>query len=287
MKDHRHDYPVKIMARVLQISRSGFYAWLRRQPSGRATRLAQLTHAITERFIESRRNYGSRKIAAELDAQGSVRACRNTVARLMRKAGLRSRTQRRRFVTTTDSDHDDPIAANHLDRQFTADRPNEKWVADITYIPTRTGWVYLAAVMDLYSRRIVGWHLSRRIDAALVQEALKNALALRHPEQALLHHSDRGCQYTSEEYRKLLKQHDIQCSMSRRGNCWDNAVMERFFCSLKTECVNHEDYRSLDDVRQDVFKYIEIFYNRLRRHEALGYISPDEFEAVQAKPKVA
>jgi transposase InsO family protein len=265
------------MAKVLEVSPSGFYGWLRRAPSAHARRQDDLAEAITSSFEKSDRNYGSRKIAQEL-ASHAVRACRNTIARLMRRLGLRSQAQRRKFVVTTNSDHDQPLASNLLDRDFKASAPNQKWVADITYVRTKRGWAYLAAVMDLFSRRIVGWAVSESIDTALIETALQNALASRSPKNGLLHHSDRGCQYASGDYRQLLQRHGIECSMSRRGNCWDNAPMERFFGSLKGECMNRRQLRSLEHLRAEAFKYIEIFYNRCRRHQSLGYVSPVQFE---------
>jgi len=287
MKIHRHTYPVTLMAKVLEVSTSGFYGWLRRAPSPRDRRERELLQAITKSFEESDRNYGSRKIARDL-VDRTVRACRNTIARLMRRLGLCSQAQRRRkYLVTTDSGHDLPIAGNHLDREFAADAPNQKWVADITYLRTRQGWIYLAAVMDLFSRRIVGWAVSECIDTALIERALKDALARRSPKDGLLHHSDRGCQYASGDYRELLRQHGIECSMSRRGNCWDNAPMERFFGSLKGECMNHRQLLCLEHARSEAFKYIEIFYNRRRRHQSLGYVSPVEFEAAHRGMMVA
>ena len=277
MKAHQREYPVTLMAKVLEVSTSGFYGWLRRAPSERARRREDLAEVIVDSFRQSDCNYGSRKIARDL-LDRTVRACRNTIARLMRELGLHSRAQKRKFVVTTDSSHDQPVASNHLDRDFTASRPNEKWVADITYLRTKEGWVYLAAVMDLFSRRIVGWDVSERIDTALIENALNNALASRSPENGLLHHSDRGCQYASSDYRDLLERHGIECSMSRRGNCWDNAPMERFFGSVKGECMNHKRLADLGHVRREAFRYIEIFYNRRRRHQALGYVSPVDYE---------
>ena len=286
MKGHRHQYPVTLMAAVLDVSTSGFYGWLRRTPSDRDRRREELANAVRESFHRSHDNYGSRKIARDL-AEQAVSVCRNTVARLMRALGLRSRAQRRKFVVTTDSSHDSPVASNQLDREFEASRPNEKWVADITYIPTTSGWVYLAAVMDLFSRRIVGWAMSDRIDTALVEAALNNALASRRPSEHLLHHSDRGCQYASSDYRVLLEQHEIECSMSRRGNCWDNSPMERFFGAVKGEWINHQRLTSLEAAHRSVFHFIEIFYNRRRLHQALGYVSPVAYEAAQLEHLVA
>jgi transposase InsO family protein len=286
MKSHRDEYPVTVMAAVLEVSTSGFYAWLQRAPSNRERCRQELAAAVVESFEHSHRNYGSRKIARDL-AGGVISACRNTIAKLMQHLGLRSRAQRRRFVTTTDSSHELPLAENQLNRAFVASRPNEKWVADITYLPTRGGWVYLAAVMDLFSRRIVGWAVSDRIDTALVESALENALASRCPSDGLLHHSDRGCQYASDRYRQLLERHGIECSMSRRGNCWDNAPMERFFGALKGEWINHEQLQTMEAAHSAVFRYIEIFYNRKRLHQSLGYVSPVDYEAAHRRTEAA
>jgi transposase InsO family protein len=197
----------------------------------------------------------------------------------MRRLGLRSRAQKRRFVRTTDSSHHEPVAPNQLARCFEASAPNEKWVADITYIPTARGWVYLAAVMDLFSRRIIGWALSEHLDTTLVESALDNALESRCPSTGLVHHSDRGSQYASDRYRMLLRRHGIECSMSRRGDCWDNAPMESFFGALKSEWIRYERLENLEDAHRSVFHYIDVFYNRRRLHQSLDYRSPVEYEA--------
>jgi len=272
----RGRYPIRTMARVLGVSASGYYGWLDREPSPRRQRRERLAAAVRAAFERSHRNYGSRKITRELAAR-DVKACRNTVASVMREAGLRSRTQKR-YTVTTDSNHPEPPAPNTLGRDFEADGPNRKWVADITYIPTDGGFVYLAAVMDLYSRRIVGWSLSDSLESTLVVDALEHAVRARCPGR-VLHHSDRGVQYASRCYRAFQQRHGIECSMSRRGDCWDNAPMERFMCSLKTEWVHHERYATIGEARSSVFRYIEMFYNRERRHQSLGYVSPAAFEA--------
>ena len=199
----------------------------------------------------------------------------------MRKAGLRSR-RRRRFRATTHSRHTWPVAADQLRRDFKASAPNRKWTADITYIPTREGWLYLAVVLDLYSRRIVGWSMASNLSRSLVVDALRMALKRRQPPGRLLHHSDQGGQYASGDYQQLLARHGIQCSMSRRGNCWDNAVVESFFATLKTELIHQTTYDNRDQARRDIFEYIETEYNRQRRHSTLGYLSPDEFERQHA-----
>ncbi len=278
MRAHRSRWPVVLMAHVLEVSTSGYFEWLGRSPSARQRRRQQLAGQVREVFEQSLEIYGSRKVAQEL-ARRRVTVCRNTVAGIMRDSNLRSRAQkRRRFVVTTDSNHAWRVPENHLDRRFHAARPDEKWVADITFVPTRRGFAYLAAVMDLYSRRVVGWAVSDSIDTDLVFQALHQAIETRRPGEGLLHHSDRGCQYASDRYRAMLERHGIECSMSRRGDCWDNAPMERFMNSLKNEWANHHDYGCVEQVRLSVFRYIEIFYNRERLHQALGYLSPAEFE---------
>jgi transposase InsO family protein len=277
MAECREHYPVAAMAAVYGVSTSGFYEWLGREPSARERRHDELAERVREAFDASSGIYGSRKLTREL-VERKIGVCRNTVAELMRDLGLRSRAQRRRHITTTDSAHLQPVAPNTLGRDFAAAAPNQKWVADITYIETAEGFVYLAAVMDLFSRRIVGWSLSDSLESTLVLEALENAIRLRTPEPGLVHHSDRGVQYASERHRGVLAEHGIECSMSRRGDCWDNAPMERFMNSLKNEWVYHDTYATIEDARTGVFRYIEIFYNRERRHQALGYVSPCRYE---------
>ena len=287
IEQHRANFPVDILACALRVSRSGFYDWRDRPHSPRQQRNNELSEQVRATFNEHHAIYGSRKIMAEL-VKRNVRVCRNTVARLMRKNHLKSRVQRRpRFAVTTDSAHTDPVASNTLGRNFTASRPDEKWVADITYVATDNGFVYMAAVMDLYSRRIVGWSVSDSLETSLVLDALRNALQARKPSGPLLHHSDRGCQYASGDYRRLLDRHGIECSMSRKGNCWDNAAMERFMNSYKHEWMNHESHATPESVRRSTFKYIELFYNRQRRHQALGYVSPAEYERIHRSQEAA
>jgi transposase InsO family protein len=286
MHEHRGDYPLALIAKVFEVSTSGYYEWLHRPPSARQRRRQVLAEAVRETFHESHENYGSRKVTEEL-VKAELNVCRNTVARIMREENLRSRTQKRRFVITTNSDHADPIAPNRLARDFHASRPDQKWVADITYVPTATGWAYVAAVMDLFSRKIVGWAVSESLESDLVIDALDQAIRTRRPASGLVHHSDRGCQYASERYRRLLDDHRIACSMSRRGDCWDNAPMERLMNSLKNEWTNHHSYRCVEDVQRSLFHYIEIFYNRRRRHQALGYLPPEAFEVKNAPSNVA
>jgi putative transposase len=264
------------MCRVLRVSRSGYYAWQRRPVSRRKKADDVLVTEIGRVFKQSRRTYGSPRITDELNDSG-IACGRHRVARLMRQKGIRAKTVLK-FRVTTDSRHALPVAENLLARQFTVSRPNAVWVSDITYIWTLEGWLYLAAVLDLYARRIVGWAMSHRIDGELTLSALRQALAHRRPSAGLLHHSDRGKQYAAGGYQKLLREHGVVCSMSRKGDCWDNAPMESFFGTLKQELVYHERFVTRDDAKAKVFEYIEVFYNRQRRHSAAGSHSPVEFE---------
>ncbi len=272
----RSQYPVRMMCRVLKVSRSGYYTWRVRPESQRAKTDRQLTEVIRELHTDSKGVYGSPKITADLKDEGYCHG-RHKVARLMRIAGLRG-CPKRRFRVTTQRDPSHPVAANLLDQEFTAEAPNQRWAADITYISTNQGWLYLAVVMDLYSRRIVGWSMSRWINRHLVIDALNMAIGTRRPGGKLIHHSDRGSQYTSDDFRDELLKHGIDCSMSACGNCYDNAVVESFFGLMKREWVNRVRYRTREEARADVFEYIECFYNRKRRHGYLGNISPAEFE---------
>jgi transposase InsO family protein len=280
IKEHRRCWPVEVICRVLKVSRSGFYAWLRRPPSSRQIRRAALIEKIKAVHQENRELYGSPRVHRALLIDGQI-VCRNTVARLMRQERIRAKNKRRFVPRTTDIRHENPIAENLLDRDFApgAPGPDRKWTADITYIPTRSGWLYLAAVLDLFSRRIVGWSMAGHMRTELVSDALGMALAARHPGNDLLHHSDRGVQYASDAYQKILADHGIEVSMSRSGNCYDNAVMESFWATLKTELVYQMDYATLEEARASIFEYIEVFYNRQRLHSSLGYVSPERFEA--------
>jgi putative transposase len=272
----RNQYPVNMMCRVLKVSRSGYYAWRIRPESERSKTDRQLTRVLRRLHAESKGVYGSPKLTADLRDEGYHHG-RHKVARLMRLAGLRG-CPKRRFRVTTKRDPSHLVAENLLCQDFTAEAPNQSWASDITYISTRQGWLYLAVVMDLYSRRIVGWSMSREISRHLVMDALTMAVGARRPEGDLIHHSDRGSQYTSDDFRDQLNKHEIQCSMSGRGNCYDNAVVESFFGLLKRERVNRVRYRTREEARADVFDYIECFYNRKRRHGYLGNISPVAFE---------
>lgn len=275
IKKHTRQFPTAVMCRVLNVSTSGYYDCLKRQPSGQQIKRKAITQAAAVSYFESRRIYGYRKVYNDVITE--IACCEETVRRVMRAIGLYSRIKRK-FIVTTDSDHVLPIAENLLNREFTATAPNRKWVADITYIPTKMGWLYLAVVLDLFSRKIVGWSMSETIDSKLVQEAMNMALMHRQPEVGLLHHSDRGVQYAAEGFQNLLTANKIVCSMSRKGNCWDNAVVESFFGSLKNEWIQKKIYETLEDAKKDIFNYIEVFYNRKRRHASLGYVSPVVYE---------
>ena len=263
------------MCRALKVSTSGYYDSVKRKPCSQLIRRQSIAQAAAVSYFQSRRVYGYRKVYEDL-AQG-VTCCKETLRRVMREIGLLSRIKRK-FVVTTNSDHALAIAENILNRNFTADKPNHKWAADITYIPTKMGWLYLAVVMDLFSRRIVGWSMSDTIDSVLVQSAMKMALADRRPHAGLIHHSDRGVQYAANDFQDLLEVNNVVCSMSRKGNCWDNACVESFFGSLKNEWVRGKIYESFDDAKKDIFNYVEMFYNRKRRHASLGYVSPVVYE---------
>jgi len=269
-------HAVRTLCRVLGVSRSGFYAWWRRPASQRAIDDSRLVAEVAAIFDENKRRYGSQRILRELRGNG-VRIGRHRVRRLMRQIGLRAR-RRRRWVRTTDSRHSHPIAANLLARNFTVDAPNRAWVADITYLPTKTGWLYLAVVIDLFSRAVVGWSMSRRIDGKLTLDALDSALFHRRPEAGLIAHSDRGTQYAATEYQERLQQHGLICSMSRKGDCWDNAVAESFFATLKVELLGDDVFADQATAQKIVFEYIETYYNRRRRHSTLGYVSPAAYE---------
>jgi putative transposase len=264
--------PVTTLCRVLEVSRSGFYAWEDRDPSKRSMDDEKLCVEIVAIHKASRGTYGSPRVHAELQALG-IAVSRKRVARLMRTLGLES-PRKKRFKATTDSKHDMPVADNVLDRQFEVEAPDLAWVTDITYVWTDEGWLYLAAILDLFSRRVVGFAMSDRIDRALVLQALKLAAGRRVPNAGLTHHSDRGSQYASSDYRKALGDLDIVCSMSRKGNCWDNAVAESFFATLKTELVYRRRFATRAEAREAIFDFIETFYNSHRRHSTLGYLSP-------------
>jgi putative transposase len=272
---HRHIWPVSWLCAALEVSRSGFHAWLTRPASRRAQDDDMLTRSIRRSFTASDRTYGARRIWHDLLEEG-LSCGLHRVERLMRQNALKARPRRR--GKPKDAGDRSMIADNILDRNFRAERPNQKWLADFTYSWTAEGWLYVAAVIDLFSRRIVGWSMKAERDASLVMDALMMAIWRRGKADALLHHSDQGSQYSSEQFQRLAADHGITCSMSRSGNVWDNSAMESFFSSLKTERTARKTYRTRDDARADVFDYIERFYNPKRRHSTLGYLSPVAFE---------
>jgi transposase InsO family protein len=277
MRDHRDRFDTDLMCRVLGVAPAGFYAWADRPESPRARRARALSEEIRVVHTDSRGIYGHRKVAGALRARGR-KVNRKTVARLMAAAGLRSKVRRKFRVRTTDSNHGNPVAANTLARRFAVATPDTVWAADITYLRTGEGVLYLAGVMDLCSRRIVGWSMSAGMTTTLVDDALRMAVRARGPAPGLLHHSDRGVQYTSRPYRERLGVYGMRASMSRVGDCYDNAVVESFWGKLKTELVYHEPFPTMAAARAAVFDYIEVFYNRQRLHASLGYLSPAQFE---------
>jgi putative transposase len=268
--------PVALLCRVLEVSRSGFYAWEARGPSPRKADDEKLSVRIAAIHEASSERYGSPRVHAELAAEG-VPVSRKRVARLMAEAGLES-VRKRPYKATTDSKHSLPVAENVLDRKFEVEAPNVAWVTDITYVWTAEGWLYLAAILDLFSRRVVGHAMSERIDRALVLDALRDAVGRRVPNAGLVHHSDRGSQYASNDYQDALDDLGVVCSMSRKGNCWDNAVAESFFATLKTELIYTRRFATRAEAREAIFDFIEVFYNGRRRHSTLGYLSPIDFE---------
>jgi len=281
IEDRRADYPVRIMCDVLDVSPAGYYAWRSRPESQRSSDNRDLLKDIQRVHRDNHGRYGSPRVHEELKAQGRG-ASRCRIERLMRHHGIRAIMARPRRAGTTDSRHDLPIAPNLLDRNFVADAPNRIWLADITYVETDQGWLYLAAILDLYTRRIVGWAMADHLRAELPLAALRMAISAQRPGAGLIHHSDRGVQYASSEYRNALQSAGFSASMSRKGDCYDNAPMESFFHTLKTELVHHTQYATRADATRDIFAYIEGFYNRTRRHSAIGYISPVEMELKKA-----
>jgi len=268
------DYPVVVLCRVMNVSRSAYYAWLNREPDVERLRLIFIVVQIFER---SRGTYGARRVSKALKAEG-IEAGRTMASKLMEEARIEAR-RKKRYKVTTDSGHALPVAPNLLERRFDVEETDRVWTGDITFLLTRQGWAYLAVVLDLASRMVVGWALSTRIDRRLVTDALRSAFRKRLPEEGLLFHSDRGSQYASFEFTELLRRCRITQSMSRKGNCWDNAVTERFFRTLKEELTDGRSYESVEDLRRDLFDYIEVFYNRERLHSTLGYLSPAVYES--------
>lgn len=278
-------FPIAVLCRLLSVSPSGFYASQGRPKSPHALRDEALSERVAAAHAASNRRYGSPRVHAELKAAG-LRVGRKRVARLMREKALAART-RRRFRTTTDSKHGFPIAPNVLARDFSASGPDQAWVTDITFLWTKQGWLYLAAILDLFSRRVVGWATSDHVDRHLALKALDVALGQRSPARDLVHHSDRGSTYASDDYRKALETRGIECSMSRKGDCWDNAVAESFFATLKREMDNADDLETRASATMSIGEYIDGFYNPTRRHSTLNYLSPIEFELLQSVKKAA
>lgn len=281
IKDHLQEFEVAMMCQILAVSRSGFYAWRDRPVSKRAERSQELLKEIRVEYAVGRQSYGAPKVQKGLAKRG-IKACLNTVAKLMQESEIRSARSSKFKPQTTDTRHEHAIADNTLDQNFQADAPNQKWLCDITYIPTDEGFIYLASVLDVYSRKIVGWQMADHLRTELCLDALHAALRDRKPGPDLLHHSDRGVQYACDAYRQTLRDHNIACSMSRTGNCYDNAMMESFHASLKLELVYRQAgnrFKTKEEACRSVFEYIEVFYNRQRRHSAIGYVSPEQFEA--------
>jgi putative transposase len=277
VEKHRKQYLVNRLCLMLGIRRSSYYAWKKRKPSQQAQNNQTLIAQIRRIHKKYRKTYGSPRMYVQLKKE-EIPCSQKRVARLMRQDGLKGQRKYRKVITTN-SNHDFPVAPNVLNREFSAEKPNQKWVGDITYIPTDEGWLYLAGILDLFSRKIVGWATSDLIDATLVEKALRMALYQRSPARGLLHHSDRGSQYASHQIRHILADNQILVSMSAKGNCYDNAVMESFWGTLKNEWVNQQKYQTRSQARTDIFSYIEGFYNTVRLHSTLGYVSPAQFEA--------
>jgi putative transposase len=289
--EHRRDWPVSRLCRTLRVTRSGYYAWSvrgrRAIASSRQTRHRRLSEQVRLSYLRTRGAYGAPRIAADLNKRGT-KVCLNTVAGILRENGLKAKTRRRFVPRTTDSHHPHPVAPNLLNRRFEVQRANAVWVGDISYIRTGEGWMYLATVMDLFSRRIVGWRMADHARAELTCDCLQMAIERRGPRPGLICHSDRGVQYACRSYRKLLQRHGMVCSMSGRGDCYDNAPAESFFATLKGELLQMNQYATRRQARADVFQFIEVFYNRKRLHSTLGYKSPEQFEAEHsAVPKPA
>ena len=278
-------YSIRTLCRVLDVASSSFYSWRRRPQSRRQKENTELLVMVRTSHKESRETYGSPRIHQDLLDLG-CRVGKHRIARLMREHSIRAKTKRK-FRVTTNSRHQSPVADNLLDRQFTCDAPNKRWAADMTYIWTLEGWLYLGVILDLFNRKIVGWATSSRIDEALVNRVFDAAVRSRRPSPGLLHHSDRGSQYAAGDFQDRLGRGGFLCSMSRKGNCWDNAVVESFFATLKTELIGGRVFATREEANREIFEYIEVWYNRKRRHSALGYLSPERFETAHAATLVA
>ena len=281
IKSHRTTFSVNLMCNVMEVTRSAFYDWLNRPESVRSREDRQLGEKVKKIHEKSREIYGARRIRQELVEDGEP-ISRTRVGRLMKQQGLESKSKRK-FKATTNSNHGRPVAPNLLDREFLVDQPDTVYAGDITYIPTNEGWLYLAVLIDLYSRAVVGWAMSERITAQLANDALMMAIWKRKPPKGLMTHSDRGSQYASALYQKTITDHGFICSMSRKGNCWDNAPSESFFHTLKTELTHHRRYQTRQEAKQEIFEYIEVFYNRQRRHSTIGYLTPMGYEKASRK----
>lgn len=277
IQEHSNEFPVALMCKLLNVSRSGYYESLSAPESKRKLRREEITEAAVKYYYRSNGIYGYRKVYADLQKETNLSCSSELVRRVLSSQGLHSKT-RKKYRATTNSKHNYSVADNVLNRDFQASRCNEKWVSDITYISTKEGWLYLAGVMDLYSRFIVGWATSPSLDSDFVCDALGMAIDFRRPDPGLIIHSDRGVQYASNKYQALLSRHGLQCSMSRLGNCWDNASQESFWGKLKTEWLRDKSFSTRFEARAAIAEYIEIFYNRIRRHACLGYVSPAEYE---------
>jgi putative transposase len=273
------EFHIQSMCRVLHVSRSGYYDYLGRPPSAHSKEDDKLRPRVKNAFKKGRKNYGTRRIKDVLKKEKTI-VSRRRIGRLMQEENLEVQTKRK-FKVTTDSNHNKPIAPNLLEREFTVATPNTVYVGDITYIPTREGWLYLAVVVDLFSRAVVGWAMGSRMTADLVNDAMLMAIWKRKPAKGLIFHSDRGSQYASDDYRKILKTYGVVASMSRKGDCWDNAVAESFFHTLKIELVHHFDFEIREEARATIFEYIEVFYNRQRLHSSNGYEAPLVYEMLQ------
>ncbi|NHN35616.1 IS3 family transposase [Paenibacillus agricola] len=274
--EHRSEYRLEKMCRIMNVSRSGYYKWLGRPESNRERQHKEWTGQVKEVYERSRQIYGSPKVTQQLKKNG-ISISERTVTRIMKANGIRSKTVKK-YKATTNSKHSLPVQENVLNREFTASKPNEKWVTDITYVSTNEGWFYLASVMDLFSRKIVGWHMSERMTKELVLQALKQAYGRQHPGQRLLHHSDRGSQYASLDYQKQLQLYGMVGSMSRKGNCYDNACIESFHSVLKKEWIYLHKYETREEAKKSIFEYIEVFYNNQRIHSSIGYNTPSDYE---------
>lgn len=284
IKENENQFPISILCKVLRVSRHGYYAWKIRAKAGLCKREQRLLVHITKAYAGGRGTYGYRRVYAQIRMTG-VPCSLGEIRRIMRKNGI-FRKSKRKFKNTTDSNHNLPIAPNLLNREFIVEAPNNAWVSDITYIWTDEGWLYLAVFIDLYNRKVVGWSMDTRITKKLVLDAFDMAFAKRYPSPGLIVHSDRGSQYASNDFSKKIEKLGFRSSMSRKGDCWDNAVAESFFGTLKTELIYNKRYKTIAEARRDIFDYVEVFYNRLRLHSTLGYMSPEEFEA-QYKSKTA